>query len=146
VSVQGEAVDAEREGEQVQVLAGVTDRVRTPQPQGVIEGPVDRLGIVATPVQPIEVRICCWDRSDVLGPVELASNVVFGRVQPHRDDAAAEIVGELVVVVPTEPAVLVLIAMGTHPSQLDEVLLAGVGQGGDARSLRRRQTNPQSSW
>lgn len=41
-----QAVHAERERQQVQVLSLVTGRMRTAQPERVVESPVDRLGAV----------------------------------------------------------------------------------------------------
>ena len=71
VQVQRQAVDPEGVGQQVQQLTGVADGVGPAEPEAVVEVTVDALGIVATPVQPLEVRIPRGDRPDVLGPVEL---------------------------------------------------------------------------
>ncbi len=57
VSVSGERVDAEGMGELVEVLALVADAVGSAEPQGVVEGPVDGLGVVAAPVERLEVRV-----------------------------------------------------------------------------------------
>ena len=107
VAVQCEAVHAEREGQQVEVLTLVSDRVGAAQPKCVIECPVDRFGIAATPTQPIEVGVAGWKRADVLGAVEASLFGVVVGVQSDRDRAGAEVVGDPVVVVPAILAVLV---------------------------------------
>ena len=107
VPVQRKAVDAEGEGQQVQVLTFVSNRMRPPQPKRVTERTVDRLGIVATLVQTSEVRVRRRDGPDVLGPVEPAPLVVLVAMQPDRDRPGTEPLGEPVNVVPTELAVLV---------------------------------------
>ena len=48
---------SEGEPEQVEPLAAVTDRVGSAEVEGVVEGPVDGLGVVALAEQPVEVRI-----------------------------------------------------------------------------------------
>ena len=45
VAPEGEAVDGERVGQQVEVLSLVADRVGSAEPEGVVEGPVDGLGV-----------------------------------------------------------------------------------------------------
>ena len=45
--------------------------MRSPQPERVVQMPVDALGVVATLVEGFEVRIARWDLADVLGPIEL---------------------------------------------------------------------------
>ena len=75
--VEGDAVHAESEPEQVDVLASVTDRVSAAEPHGVVEVAVDRFGVVAAGIQPSEVEIIGRNRADVLGAVQ-AALVVFG--------------------------------------------------------------------
>ena len=75
--VNGDAVDADGEADQVDVLAGVANGVGSAEPQGVVEVPVDGLGIVSTGVQSGEVGVVGRDWSHVLGPVETAF-VVLG--------------------------------------------------------------------
>jgi hypothetical protein len=76
VAVHGEGVDAEGVGQQVEVLALMSDGVGPAKPQGVVDGAVDALGVVAALVEIGEVRVGGRDGSDVLGPVELACLVV----------------------------------------------------------------------
>ena len=64
-------VHAERIGDQVQQLTSRPDRMRSPQPERVVQMPVDALGVVATLVEGFEVRIPRWDLTNVLGPIEL---------------------------------------------------------------------------
>ena len=80
--VHDQGVDAERVRDHVQRLATVPDTVRPPQPQRVIEMPVDALGVVASPVQHFEVRIARRDLPHILRPVELALRVLCVRM--HR--------------------------------------------------------------
>ena len=77
VAVHREAVHAECVGQEVEVLALVSDGVGASQPQGVVEGAVDGMGVVASPVQAREVRVAGGDGADVLGAVELPLNVVW---------------------------------------------------------------------
>lgn len=49
------------------MLPGVAHCVRSPQVQTVHDPPVDRLGVVATGIQDLEVIVAGWDGSDVLG-------------------------------------------------------------------------------
>ena len=120
-----ETVHAEGVGDQVEMLPFVTDRVRPSQPEGVVEGAVDGLGVVAPPVQLCEVGVRGWDLADVLGPVEPASRVVAGGVEPDGDGVATESVGEPVDVVPAVGAGFVGVAVGTDPLQLVEAHGAG---------------------
>ena len=90
-AVDGEGVDHERVGDHVEVLAVVAHGVGSAQPQGVVEGPVDGLGVAPTPVEPLEVRIGCSDGSDVLGAVEPSALVVGVAVQADGDGAAAQL-------------------------------------------------------
>jgi hypothetical protein len=53
--MQREAVHHEGVAEKIEVLAGVADAVSAPEPEGVLEVWVDRLGIVATGIQLSEV-------------------------------------------------------------------------------------------
>lgn len=55
VAPEGEAVDRECVGQQVEVLAGVTDGVGSAEPAGVVEGAVVGLGVVASAVEALEV-------------------------------------------------------------------------------------------
>jgi len=57
VAVHGEAVHGERVGEQVQLLTFVSHRVGSAEEEGVIEGAVDALGVVASSVEPDEVGV-----------------------------------------------------------------------------------------
>lgn len=98
------------------MLALVADGVGSAEEERVVEGAVDALGVVASPVEALEVWVAGWDGSDVLGAVELALGVGVGSVESHGDGAAAEVVGELVVVVPAE-ADLVGVAVGADPTQ-----------------------------
>ena len=107
VSDEGEAVDAEGVGDEVEVLALVADAVGSAEPEGVVEVAVDGFGVVASFVERGEVRIGCGDGSDVLGAVEPASGVFVGAVEPDGDGAFAEAWREAVVVVPAVAAVLV---------------------------------------
>jgi hypothetical protein len=84
VTMQGQAVHAEREREQVQMLACVTNRVRPPKPERVVECTVDRLSVIAPLVQTGEVRIGGRDGPDVFGAVEPALVIVGVAVQPDR--------------------------------------------------------------
>ena len=52
------------------MLTPVADGVCSAEPHGVVERPVDRLGVVAPPVEPSEVGVGLRDLADVLGPVE----------------------------------------------------------------------------
>jgi hypothetical protein len=61
VAVQREAVDAEFERQQVQVLALMADRVGPRQPERFIKRSVDRLSIDTTLVQTANVLVGRWD-------------------------------------------------------------------------------------
>lgn len=113
------------------MLALVADGVGPAQEQGVIEGSVDRLGIVAAPVEPLEVWVARRDRSDVLGAVELPAGVVIVAVEPDADLMLAEVGSEFVVVVPAL-LVLVGVAVGADPSQRGEERVAVGDEGADA--------------
>lgn len=89
MAVQREAVDHEGVGQQVEVLALVTDRVGTAKPQRIVERPVDGLGIISTPVERLEVRISLSDRPQVLGPVQLPAGIVVVAVKPNLYRPAA---------------------------------------------------------
>ena len=84
------------------MLARMANRMRPPQPQRVIECTVDRLGVIASLVQPREVRVGSRDGPDILCAVETALVVVFVAVQPDGDGAATEAFGESVLVGPAE--------------------------------------------
>jgi hypothetical protein len=79
--------------------SAMADRVGSSKPRRVVESPVDRLGVVATLVQILEVRIAGWDGSDVLGAVEPALRVFVVAVEADGYDGAAQVVGEPVMVV-----------------------------------------------
>jgi len=102
VAPEGEAVDRERVGQQVKVLSGMLDRMGSPQPERVVERPVDRLGVIASPVEPLELRVGRGDLTDVLGAVEFPLTVIGVAVEPDGDRSAAVAVGEPVGVVPAE--------------------------------------------
>src|SRR5690349_15646264 len=70
VTMNGQRVDGQRVGQQVEVLAFVADRVGSSEPERVVDGAVDALRVVASAVHPLEVRIARGDGPDVLGPVE----------------------------------------------------------------------------
>ena len=89
MAVQGEAVDAEGVGDEVEVLAFVADGVCPAEPEGVVEGSVDGFGVVASGVEGAERGVARRDGSDVLGPVELADLVFVVAVESDDDDAAA---------------------------------------------------------
>ena len=77
---------------------------------------VDGLGVIAAPVEPLEVRICGRDWSDVLGAVQPACGVFFVLVEAHNDGAAAECLGQGVGVVPAVGAAAVVAAVGAGAS------------------------------
>ena len=97
------------------------DGVRSSEVEGVVEGTVDGLGVVALAEQHVEVRVGRWDGPDVLGAVQLAGAVFVVAVEPDGDLAT---LGEAVVVVPAEQAALVRLAVGADPGEGDEVELA----------------------
>ena len=78
--VHAQGVHAERLRDHVQQLPTVPDAVRPPQPQRVVEMPVDAFRVVPSPVQHFEVRVARRDLPHVLGPVELALRVLGVRV------------------------------------------------------------------
>ena len=57
VVVEREAVDHEGVAEQVHELAFVAEAVGAAEPEGVVEGAVDALGVVAARVEPVEVGV-----------------------------------------------------------------------------------------
>jgi hypothetical protein len=67
VAPEGEAVDREGVGQKVEVLALVAHGVGSPQPEGVVECTLDGLGVIAPPVEPLEVGFAPGDLADVLG-------------------------------------------------------------------------------
>jgi hypothetical protein len=99
------------------VLTGVANTVGASQPHRVIETSVDRLGVVASRIEGGEVGIRGRDRSDVLGPVQLADDIFGIVVEPDSDRAAAVTLREAVVVVPAKEPAPVSDAMGSHPRQ-----------------------------
>jgi hypothetical protein len=107
--VQRERVHGESEAEEVEVLACVSDAVRAPEPHGVVEMTVDGFGVVATREEPFEVGVARRDRSEVLGPVELARLVLVVAVKTDSNELVVETGGELVVVVPAVPTVPVAV-------------------------------------
>ena len=82
--------------------------------------PVDALGIVASLLERLEVRITRWDLTNVLGPIELACN-------PDRHDPTAETFREPIVVVPAERAAPTRVAMRPHTFERYEHRVAGFG-------------------
>ena len=96
----------------VQGLVEVTDAVCATQPQSVVEVAVDALGVVTTSVEPLEVTVAGWNRSDVLCPVELSFPVFIVAVEANCDGAGAVVCGETVIVVPTVSAGLGLGSVG----------------------------------
>ena len=110
----------------------MADGVGSAEPEGVVEGPVDGLGVVASPVEGGEVGVRWWDRADVLGAVELARLVIGVAVESDGDGAAAEVLGESVVVVPAVVPGLVGVAVRADPVEFGEDEFAGVGGLGDA--------------
>ena len=128
---EGQGVRHEGEPEQVEPLAAVTDRVGSTEVEGVVEGPVDGLGVVALAEQGVEVRVGRRDGSDVLCPVQPAALVLVVAVEADGDLAA---VGEPVVVVPAIEAALVERAVRADPGQRDEGGCCVVGwRGASAR-------------
>jgi hypothetical protein len=107
VLLEGQRVHDKGVGEHVEVLSAVADGVGSSEPEGVVEGPVDGFGVVASPVEPGEVRVGDGDGSDVLGAVEPALFVGGVVVEADGDGPCAEVVGEPVVVVPAVGADLV---------------------------------------
>jgi hypothetical protein len=131
--MQRQAVHAKRKGQQVQMLVCAPNRVRPPQPERVIEGPVDRLGVVAPFVHPGEVRVSTGIGRMFLGPIEATFLIVSVALEPDTDLATTEAFGEPGLVAPTKLAGLVLTTLRPHPRQLIKALLTRVGQ--------RRNTN-----
>jgi hypothetical protein len=76
--VHAQGIDAERVGDHVQQLPTVTDAVRPPQPERVVEVPVDALRVVTPPVQHFEVWVTRRNLANVLGPQHLVVVVMFG--------------------------------------------------------------------
>ena len=89
VEVEGEAVDAQGVGEEIQALAVAADAVGSAQPEGVVEMTVDAFGVVPTPVEAVEVGIVGRDWAQVFGSVELALRVVGVAVETNGDRATA---------------------------------------------------------
>ena len=78
----GDGVHADCVADEVEVLSGVSDAVGAVEPEGVLEVPVDGLGVVTSRVEILEVRVIGWDGSDVLGAVEPAPGVAVVLVEP----------------------------------------------------------------
>ena len=76
VAVDGQAVHGQRVGDQVEVLALVTDRVGPTEEKRVVQRVVDRLGVATPPVEPLEVRVPRGDRPNVLGAVEAPPQIL----------------------------------------------------------------------
>jgi hypothetical protein len=57
VAVKGHGVGDEGVAEEVEVLAGVTEAVGSPEIERVVEIAVDRFGVVAARVEPVEVGV-----------------------------------------------------------------------------------------
>ena len=127
VDVHRHRVHTDRIRDQVQQLTSRTDRMRPPQPQRVVEMPVDALRIIPTLVERLEVRVTGWDLTDVLGPVELALPILVVRVQPDGDCPAAEALGQPVVVVPAKGPALVGVAMCADAFERHEHRLTDLG-------------------
>jgi hypothetical protein len=95
VVLQCERVHRDGEAEEVQQLPGVPDAVGPAEPHGVVEVPVDGLGVIAAGEETLEVRVARRDRSEVLGPVELSGDVLVIAMKSDGDGAAV-VVGKLV--------------------------------------------------
>jgi len=93
--------------EQIDSLAAGADRVGPAEEERVIESPVDGLGVVAPTEKIGEDRVGGCDRPEVLGPVQLPLGVLVVAVQTNGDGAAAKVLGQGVLVVPTKRAGLV---------------------------------------
>ena len=65
--------------------------------------------------------------AEVPGPVELPHDVVVGRVQANGHNAATQVFGKPVVVLPAVCAALVRVAVRAHPFKRHEHRLAGLG-------------------
>src|SRR4051812_33415738 len=142
MSVQRERVHAEGEAEEVEVLAGVSDAVSTPEPHGVVEVTVDGLGVVTAWEEPFEVGVTRRDGPEVLGPVELAGLVVLVGVETDRDDLVVVASRQLIVVVPAVPAALVSVAVRSDARDRHEALGSGVVELCDAeRATGRVETH-----
>jgi hypothetical protein len=122
--VKRQRVHGKRISEQVEPLTVGADGVGSAEPERVIERPVDGLGIVASGIERPECRIGGRDGSDVLGSVELPHAVFVVAMEADDDDAAAEVVGQAVVVVPAVGAGLVCLAAGADPVEFGEELVA----------------------
>lgn len=85
VAVHGEAVHAESMSDEIEVLALVSDRVGSSEPQGVVERSVDGFSVAAAFVERFEVGVRGWDRSNVFGSVEPTFGVVGGAVETDGD-------------------------------------------------------------
>ncbi len=118
---------------------GVANAVGAAEPHGVVEVPVDGLGVVAAGKQPFEVGITGRDGPEVLGPVQLPRRVLVIAVQPDRDGLLLVLGGQLVVVVPAEAASLVPVAVRAEAGEWHEARLAGVGELADAEHTTRRE-------
>src|SRR5690349_5605601 len=110
----------------------MADAVCASEPECVLEGAVDAFGVVASGIEPVEVGVSGRDGAYVFRPVEFAPLVFVVAVQAYGDRAAAVVLGEFVVVVPTVAAALVAVAVRAHASQWREGEVAGVGEGADA--------------
>jgi hypothetical protein len=75
VSCDRERVDREREAEEVQKLARVSNAMSAPEPECVLEVAVDGFGVGATREEPFEVRVVGRDGAEVLGTVEFVRRV-----------------------------------------------------------------------
>jgi len=113
------------------VLACVADAVGASEPEAVVQATVDAFGVVTSPVEPREVGVAGWDGPQVFGAVELTAGVVVAAVQPHRDRAGTEIVGESVVVVSAVFPVGVAVAVGADAFKWGEVQVASIGESAD---------------
>jgi hypothetical protein len=92
--------DRQCEAEKIEVLACVSDAVRTAEPHGVVEVTVDGFGVVAAGKQLFEVGIAGCDGPEVFGPVQLPRRILVVAVQPDGEGLVFVIGGKLAVVVP----------------------------------------------
>jgi hypothetical protein len=97
VTGQREGVHHHGPPEHLDLLAAPAEAVSPPQKQGVLEGPVQRLGVVPAAVEPSEVRIRRREGANVLGPVEPPAPILLVLVQANRDLSASQVFGQPVV-------------------------------------------------
>ena len=107
--------------EQVDRLPAGADGVGPPREEGVVETAVDGFGVVAAAEEVGEHRIGRGDGPEVLGPVELPLGVFVVAVEADGDGAAAEVLGQGVLVVPAVGAGFVSPADGVGAAELFEL-------------------------